>query len=210
MKKSFLALLASLAACSGGGTGTVAVSTHVSGGVTAATALTGTVPVSAALAIGDRIGLERARIVVRKVMLVETTAEAPEGPTLRWDPVVIDLAGADLDGGVEYVLEAEVPAGTYAGLAVQLHKLTPGEAVADPDFAPLGQSIVLDLTVDGEPFQFVSDLTAVAVLPGPITVEEGAAINATLSIDPSGWFTGTGGAFLIRGSTRTVAASSGT
>lgn len=194
MKKSFLALLASLAACSGG-TGKVAVSTHVDGGAAGATALSATAPVTTTLAIGDRVALERARLVVRKVMLVEST-EGAEGPILRWSPTVIDLAGADLDGGVEVVLEAEVPAGTYAGLAAQFHKLTPGEVVGDPAFAPLGHSIVLDLTVDGEPVQFVSDLTSVAVLPGSITVAEGETAHATVSIDPGGWFTGTGGVFL--------------
>jgi hypothetical protein len=167
----------------------------VSGAAASAGALTTVAPASTTLAIGDRVVLERARLVVRKVMLVEST-EGMDGPTLRWDPTVIDLAGADLDGGVQFVLVAEVPADTYAGLAVQLHKLTPGEVVGDPAFAPLGHSIALDLTVDGEPFQFVSDLTSVWVLPGPITVEEGETANATVSIDPTGWFTGAGGAFL--------------
>ena len=189
MRKAMLALAAALAACSGG-VGKIDVSTKVAaagGGTTALAA----VPAPAALTLAEGLSLDRARLLIRKVMLQDFGDGETEGATIRWAPQVVDLSGAELDGGVVFLLGGEVPAGTYDQLTFQLHKLTPGdEAVMDGDFSPLGASIVLDLTLDGEPFQFTSDLTAVGVIPGPFTVEEGGTANVTVTIDPAGWFTG--------------------
>lgn len=111
-------------------------------------------------------------------------------------PYVIDLSGTKLDGGVTLQFESAVPAGTYDEGSFQIHKLTPGESVADTDFAPLGHSIILGLTVDGAPFTFTSDLTAVAEIDGPITVPEGGDANVTVTVDPSKWFTAPDGSYL--------------
>lgn len=188
MRNAMLALAATLAACSGG-MGRIDVSTKVTAVGGAAALLT-----PAALTLAEGVSLDRARLLIRKVMLQDLGDGETGGATIRWEPQVIDLSGAELDGGVVFLLGGEVPAGTYDQLTFQLHKLTPGdEAVMDGDFSPLGASIVLDLTLDGEPFQFVSDLTAVGVIPGPFTVEEGGTANVTVTIDPSGWFTGPAG-----------------
>jgi hypothetical protein len=112
---------------------------------------------------------------------------------VRAGPLVIDLSGTQLQGGVALLFDQSVPAGTYDELEFQIHKLTPGESVADTDFVPLGKSIILDLTVDGTPFRFTSDLTAVSESEGPIVVPEGGTTNVTVTVDPSGWFTGPGG-----------------
>ena len=192
MRNGMLALAAALAACSGG-MGRIDVSTKVAA-VGGAATLLAAAPAPAALTLAEGVSLDRARLLIRKVMLQDFGDGETGGATIRWEPQVIDLSGAELDGGVVFLLGGEVPAGTYDQLTFQLHKLTPGdEAVMDGDFSPLGASIVLDLTLDGEPFQFVSDLTAVGVIAGPFTVEEEGTANVTVTIDPEGWFTGPAG-----------------
>jgi hypothetical protein len=114
-------------------------------------------------------------------------------------PFLVDLSGTQLDGGVVLQVDATVPAGTYDELKFQIHKLTPGESVSDPAFVPDGASILLDLTVDGAPVTFTTSLTAVAKIPGPITVADGGTANVTVTIDPSGWFTASDGSFLDPG-----------
>jgi hypothetical protein len=233
MKATVLVLAIALAACSGGsGTGKLNLSSHV----TTAAVAGGAAAPAAALAIGDHVTLDRARFLIRKVVLeaegtgpdtdgsatndggtAETLAAASatlsattasaesasddpadDGDDLvvRAGPLVIDLSGAKLDGGVALLFDQSVPAGTYDDLKFQIHKLTPGESVSDPDFVALGKSIILDLTVDGTPFRFTSDLTAVSESSGPIVVPDGGTTNVTVTVDPSGWFTGSGGAFL--------------
>jgi hypothetical protein len=194
----------------------------------AATALTTSSPASPALAIGTHVTLDRARILIRKVELesehtgdatgttptTTTTASAAEdgeapssdGETeVHVGPYVIDLSGTKLDGGVTLQLDSTVPAGTYDELTFQIHKLTPGQTVADPDFVANGNSVILTLTVDGAPFTFTSDLTAVAEIDGPITVPDGGTANVTVTVDPGKWFTAPDGSWLDP----TVAANKG-
>jgi hypothetical protein len=229
MKATVLVLALALSACSGSGTGKLNLSSHV----TTAAVAGGAAAPAAVLAIGDHVTLDRARFLIRKVVLesegtgsdgdgsatndggtaatltatsAATTASADSAPddpaddgddlVVRAGPLVIDLSGAQLDGGVTLLFDQAVPAGTYDDLKFQIHKLTPGESVGDPDFVPLGKSIILDLTVDGTPFRFTSDLTAVSESSGPIVVPDGGTTNVTVTVDPSGWFTGSGGAFL--------------
>lgn len=123
-------------------------------------------------------------------------SDAPGDTTARWGPFVVDLSGTQLDGGVKLLFDQSVPAGTYDQLEFQVHKLTPGQSVADPAFTPLGSSIVLDLTVDEAPFTFTSSLTAAAEIKGPFTVADGGDVNVTVTVDPSGWFTAADGSFL--------------
>lgn len=123
----------------------------------------------------------------------------PDDAVVWLGPLVIDLSGAALDGGVKLVFDEPVPAGTYESLKIQIHGLTPGESVADADFAPLGHSIILGLHVDGTPVTFTSDLTATAEVEGPFVVAEGGKANVTLTIDPTGWFTAPDGTFLDPG-----------
>ena len=76
-------------------------------------------------------------------------SSADDSTEVHGGPYVIDLSGAQLDGGVTLQFESTIPAGTYDEGTFQIHKLTPGQSVADPDFAPNGHSIILGLTVDG-------------------------------------------------------------
>lgn len=205
MRIAILGLAAALVACSGGGDGKLSLSTKValSGAATSGGGA------NASVAIGDHVTLERARFLIRKVALEAepTDGSAQEGEgggsddslgetVVRWGPLVIDLSGAQLDGAVKLEFDEAVPAGTYEELTFQLHKLTPGESVTDPDFTELGSSIILDLTVDEQSFTFESDLTAVAEIEGPFTVPEGGSINVTVTVDPSGWFSASDGSFL--------------
>lgn len=230
MRLTPLVFAAALAACSNGATGKLSVSTKVAAG-TAATAVTAGGGTSAALTIGSHVTLDRARILVRKVVLEpgeaeesgsgggdgstsvagatavaptadkggdsgDTESDASDEAAVRFGPFVVDVAGAELDGGLKLLFDEAVPAGTYEQLMFQVHKLTPGQAVSDTDFSPLGSSIILDLTVDEAPFTFRSDLTAVAEIEGPFTVDAGKDLAVTVTVDPSGWFTAADGSFL--------------
>jgi hypothetical protein len=115
---------------------------------------------------------------------------------VRGGPYVIDLAGPQLDGGVVFQFDAPVAAGTYDEGTFQVHRLTPGQSVPDADFVPDGHSIILALTVDGVPYTFTSDITAVAEIAGPITVPTDGTANVTVTVDPSGWFTAPDGSYL--------------
>jgi hypothetical protein len=115
---------------------------------------------------------------------------------VRFGPFVVDLSGTQLDGGLELLFDQSVPAGTYEELEFQIHKLTPGQTVSDPDFTALGPSVILALTIDGQPVKFTSDLTAAAEIEGPFTVADGGAVNVTVTVDPSGWFKAPDGSFL--------------
>lgn len=223
MRIALILSLVALAACSR--SSSLTLSTKVGAPGAGAAALTKSGPASAALAIGTHVTLDRARILIRKVELerehtgdatgtnttATSTAENGEAPPADGEtevhagPYVIDLAGAKLDGGLTLQLDSTVPAGTYDEATFQIHKLTPGQTVSDPDFVANGDSVILTLTVDGAPYTFTSDLTAVAEIDGPITVPDGGSANVTVTVDPSQWFTAPDGSYLDP----TVAANKG-
>jgi len=150
-----------------------------------------------ALTSGDgRVTIDRVRMVIRDIKLeregTEGEVEAANGPFL------LDLAGPALDGGITQLFAADVPAGTYDELRFVIHRLEDGQAIGDPDIDALRVSILLDLTVDGEAgVRFASEVNDQQRLGGTFVVDEGGSSdNITIQIDPSGWFTGSGGEFL--------------
>lgn len=195
-----------------GCTGNAPVSFSVRGGA-GTTAQAGVA--SQALVVGNGIELTRARILVRDLELkngedddgTEATVQSDEGTsddgekhgegTLRSGPFVVDLQGASLEGDVERVVDVTVPAGTYRKLQFKIHRGTSTSDEASTDAAVQAMvsknaSIVLEGTVDGEPFEFVTGIEAQQEYEGTfeLTAEHN---NLTLHVDPTGWFTSSTG-----------------
>lgn len=148
---------------------------------------------ASALQIGDRVELQRVRMAIRNVKLhgdagaVEIEVEA--------GPFLLDLAGAEIDGGVVQQVVVDVPAGTYDELRFVVHRLEDGQSVGDPILDSRQAAIVLNLVVDGEATIWQTDVNDEQRLAGTFVVS-GGGDNVTLRIDPNGWFTGPGGQFL--------------
>jgi len=235
-----LALLAGLAACSGGSgsdlapaTGqqvTFSVATHA-----AAPALAGSPMFAAApdtLAVnGDTLVYDSITVVLRKIDLhrvntstaCEQDTEDGMGSTaiassdsegdmhegehdgheddceaVRSGPIALDLP---LGAGTSREFSVTVDTGTYDRVRFQIHRLT--SSVADdslsqarPELA--GISIRADGKFKGQPFTYVTDLTANQIdsLP-PLVVGAKGPVNLTLFVDIHTWFLDQSGTMLI-------------
>jgi hypothetical protein len=117
---------------------------------------------------------------------------ADDGPgeedEVRVGPFAVDLGADALAGGIHAVFDGDVPAGTYRELRVAVGPVADaaaGSAVAALD----GHSVVLDGTIDGAPFTFVSSLSSAQKIEMTVQVAaDGSTSGVTLTIDPSGWF----------------------
>lgn len=166
-----------------------------------------------ALQAAQGIELTRARILVRELELERdggdddssTTDDSGSGSDdpstsrseLETGPFVVDLQGAALEGGVQRVVDVAVPAGTYHELEFEIHRGTSSDERESTDPAVQAMvaknaSVILEGTVDGEPFEFVTGLEVKQEFEGTfeLTAETN---NLTLSVDPSGWFTSSTG-----------------
>lgn len=153
------------------------------------------------LALANGIQVDRIRIVVKKLELEAANGkESEEGDDVEVEagPFLIDLAGAALDGGIHEVLTAQVPPGEYREVKFQIHPLEEKEAQSNAAFQELlakKASILVDGTVDQAAFAFASGLDEEQKLESKVSI--GASANGlTLNIDPSGWFTASGGSRL--------------
>jgi len=199
---SLAAAAAALVACSSS-SGKLAVSAGVQPVASAGG------PASGALALGDGVTVDRVRIVVRKIELEGSSATAPPAappatpPTgmdrgeddgdedeIQVGPFLVDLAGAQLGSGLHRVFDAEVPAGTYREISIDVRPVTAEKTGGNPAFDALvaaGASVVVDGTIDGRAFAFTSALRARQKRESTVVVGAGSS-NVTLSIDPAGWF----------------------
>lgn len=164
------------------------------------------------LDVGTGITLTRVRVLVQKLELKTAEAEAitaqrdedddreVEGrEELEAGPLVLDLAGTELEGGVQRVLDVAVPAGTYEKLEFKIEKAGSDERTSSDasvkELADRGASIILAGTIDGQPFEFVSALEVKQEFKGTFELS-GEQNNLTLNVDPASWFIGEGGARL--------------
>jgi len=93
-------------------------------------------------------------------------------------PFLIDLDAAALSAGaVTKVFDAQVPAGTYQELKLEIF----------PSAALQNASVIVDGTVAGKAFSFSSALVAKQKKEGSFVVG-GSTANITLLIDPQQWF----------------------
>jgi hypothetical protein len=93
-------------------------------------------------------------------------------------PFLVDLDAAALSAGaVTKVFDAQVPAGTYQELKLEIF----------PSAALQNASLIVDGTVAGKAFSFTSALLAKQKKEGSFVVG-GTTANITLLIDPQQWF----------------------
>jgi hypothetical protein len=114
-------------------------------------------------------------------------------------PVLIDLKDATLASGIGSVFDGVVPQGTFSDLKAAIGPITTAEAGGDQGLAGMaskGASIIIDGTIDGNSFSFVSSMTAELKKEGEVEVSDTKSNNVTLSIDASKWFGGSGTARL--------------
>jgi hypothetical protein len=175
LRTAALALL--LAGC---GKTTVSLSSHV-GSSTAGSALT---------AAGG-VTLTRVRIVVEKIEL-EGVATMDGGTRVEREfeagPYLIDLQGAQLEGGINKLFTIDIEPGVYREVKFKIHKLGEAQANADPKFVEMKNlSIRVEGTRNGTAFTFDSALDEEQEREGDFTVKAGDN-NIDLNINPAGWF----------------------
>jgi hypothetical protein len=185
------------------------------------------------LDLGNGIALTEVRMVVRKLKvtggkaapsasriapgsdgLTELEKEADSGdPELG--PVLVDLEGATLAGGIRVVFDGKVEQGDYSALKLAIGPVTAAQAGSDQTLAAAARGgAAVDgtqglaamaarnasLIVDGvvaQPngttsFEFVSSITAELERVCELTVNDVKPNNLTLALDPTRWFGGTG------------------
>ncbi len=181
---------------------------------------------STSLDLGNGISLDRVRVVIRKLKLEGTVAQdgatsAAPGRRMESDggadgetemekeqddssepvlgPFLIDLSGAMLSSGVQQLLDGLVPPGAFRELKLVVGPVSAEQAGADSKLAEMAArnaSIVVDGTIDGKAFSFVSGLVAEVDEEGDLVVDDAKSNNITVSIIVENWFGGTGSARL--------------
>jgi hypothetical protein len=114
-------------------------------------------------------------------------------------PLLVDLAGGDLVGGVHAVADFSAPAGSYDDVKLRVHAITLAQAGGDSALQPMidaGASVLVDGTLAGSPFTFSAPVEATQKRAGPIVVDPSTGVNVTLDVDPSGWFKAADGTLL--------------
>jgi len=147
---------------------------------------------STALVAGTGIEVTRVRLVIRKIELEK--AGTTEMDEIVSGPYLLDLDQAALDGGRVFpVVEAGFTPGTYSEIKLEVHKPDSTEQGVNASLADMvaaNASIIVDGTIDGADFQFVTAVDQEQKTEGNIVLADGA--NLTLAVDPSGWFTSGG------------------
>lgn len=121
-----------------------------------------------------------------------------ECPTLKLGPLLLE---PPLGEGATTSFVADVPAGTYTRLRLQIHKPRGSRdqafLAAHPDFADV--SIRVNGTFNGAPFSFDTDIEAEEEiqLNTPIEVIAAGTTAFTLFLDVRGWFLDSGGSALV-------------
>jgi hypothetical protein len=194
---TIIALCCAAAAC--GAQATTGISMHVpQPSANALTAQNG----------NNSLVLTSAELVLRKIELERDGGAScdPNGtssagdhdcPELKEGPFVVTLP---LDGNIVTSFAAEIPAGNYKSLQLQMHKLS-GAAdqnvlIGRPDLQ--GSSVKVVGTYNGTAFTLFSDVTAtqeIAFNPS-VVVAAGKPFNITLSIDVVSWFKDAAGNFV--------------
>jgi hypothetical protein len=188
--KRVLSLVATLALAGCGGGTQLSLSARAGGPLAPRTALT----------LSNGITVDRLRAVIREVELERASAvpnDLLDRQEFEVGPFLLDLSGAKLDGTVQQIIIADVPAGTYREVKFKLHKPSSTES-ADPkvkEMAALNASIVVEGQIDGQPYTFISGVDAEQKFQGSFNLASGAN-NVTLNVDPSTWFGGSGAARL--------------
>lgn len=141
---------------------------------------------SAGAQVADGITLSRARIAVRDLR-VESKSGGME-VKLSEGPLLIDVKGDSLSGALLQLATANVPAGTYDKLKIDVHRAQAPAPASFDDLMKQNASVLLEGDVDGQAFTFASGLEAELEHEGQFTLGDAAASNITLDLDASQWF----------------------
>jgi hypothetical protein len=180
MKSIFILMGLAAVACSGGAKDSVSLSARVgaSGGESLPAADGGVQAASG-------IELARVRVSVRRLRLEreDRTAEVK----ISEGPLVLDVNGPALGGALVELVTANVPRGTYDELKLDIHAVESAPSAAFDDLIRRAASVLVEGTIDGQPFAFATRLEAELEQEGRFELGSAAA-NITLSIDASQWF----------------------
>jgi hypothetical protein len=153
-----------------------------------------------ARAAPDQLELSRARILLREIELERADEDDIEDlEEFEAGPLVVDLP---LDGTVEEIVVARVPAALYDEIEFEMEGLDPS---AEADAAAIASdltgrfddflgedrfTVIVDGTVDGEPFVYRSRVEGEKEIPlnDPVVVSQTTDIHLTLTIDLDAWF----------------------
>jgi hypothetical protein len=188
MKKLLGLAAAALAACSGGAKDSVTLSARLGapGGQPLPTA-------GGAAQVASGIELTRVRIAVRRLR-VERKDPSFE-VKISEGPLLLDVANDALGGALVQLVTANVPAGTYDKLKLDIHRVESAPAGAFDDLVKQGASLLLEGNVDGKAFSFASALEAELEHEGRFELG-GTATNITIDLDASKWFVAADGSRL--------------
>ncbi|HEY2028003.1 MAG TPA: hypothetical protein VGH20_02235 [Myxococcales bacterium] len=158
-----------------------------------------------ALTLSNGIVIDRVRVVISDVKLesaagaaaldvdagtAAVTADDHEDgeDEIHTGPVVLDLSGAALDGTVQTVTDASLTPGTYSEIRFKIHKVLAAESTdaALKAMSDAGASIIVDGTIDGAAFSFVSSIEAQQKFEGSFNLS--ANNNLTINVDETNWF----------------------
>ncbi|QSQ23777.1 DUF4382 domain-containing protein [Pyxidicoccus parkwayensis] len=196
-----------LSACSGSEPAAVGLSTRVG-----AAKGTASVPGQSAqqLTMSNGITVERIRLSVKELELKlegddDSTDDSNKADDHGGDnkheqgPFLIDLSGAQLEGAVVQLHDVHVETGKYDEIEFDISKVSVDDVGDDAglkELADKGASVIVDGTIDGQPFSFVSSLTVEQEREASFEISADGTQNVTINIDPSAWFTDAGGARL--------------
>jgi hypothetical protein len=204
MRNLIALLLCSFLAAACGGANQLSISARTgSAASTAPTALTSSLHPSSALTLSNGITIDRLRVVIRKLELERASATPDDVADLQEfeaGPFLLDLSGAALSGSVQAQVTASVPAGEYREVKFEVHKPDASEPGVSTNaglsaMAAAQASIIVDGTIDSQPFTFVTSVNGEQKFEGSFQVATGSQ-NLTLNIDVTGWFGGSGTARL--------------
>lgn len=127
--------------------------------------------------------ISRIRASVASLKL-ESSADGGEQGEIHEGPFLIDLSAPNLGPNLQQVFAANVPAGNFRELDLDI---APSNSPAVGALANQNASIVVDGTFNGTPFTFVTAIDLEVKKEGNFTVGSGTS-NVTLALDPAAWF----------------------
>jgi hypothetical protein len=140
---------------------------------------------AAGVQVADGITLSRARIAVRSLRVENKSGDVQV--KLSEGPLLIDASGDSLSGSLLQLATANVPAGTYDRLRIEVHRAEASAPASFDDLVKQNASVLLEGEIDGQAFVFASGLEAELEHEGAFTLGD-AASNITLDLDVSQWF----------------------
>lgn len=137
--------------------------------------------------------LTEAKFILRKVVLEQEGEGGDHGgdKDVKLGPFVVNL---DLNQKAVIAALAKLPAGGYDEVKFQVHKLSPNEDVADPEFTESTSrrfSVIVKGFYNDAPFIFKSDVTFAKEIEFehfPLSVTDATVLNITITLDVVSWF----------------------